>query len=83
VPFKFTGTINKVVVKLSEASLSPEEQKELGGQEGSNELIVTRTAEWRKGASISTKRPMRLSCAVALLQFSALCHLPLSLVLDP
>jgi arylsulfatase len=39
VPFKFTGTINKVVVKLSEASLSPEEQKELDQQEGANELI--------------------------------------------
>jgi hypothetical protein len=39
VPFKFTGTINKVVVKLSEASLSPEEQKELDEQEGANELI--------------------------------------------
>ena len=39
VPFKFTGTINKVVVKLSEAALSPEEQKELDEQEGANEVI--------------------------------------------
>jgi hypothetical protein len=27
VPFKFTGTINKVMVKLSEASLSPRKKK--------------------------------------------------------
>jgi hypothetical protein len=39
VPFKFTGTLSKVLVKLSEAALSPEEQKELDEQEGANELI--------------------------------------------
>jgi hypothetical protein len=39
VPFKFTGTLNKVVVTLGEAVLSPEEQKQLDQQEGANELI--------------------------------------------
>jgi arylsulfatase A-like enzyme len=39
VPFKFTGTLNKVVVKLSEAGLSAEEQKELDKQEGQNEVV--------------------------------------------
>ena len=39
VPFKFTGTIHKIVIKLSEAELSPQEQKELDKQEGGNELI--------------------------------------------
>jgi len=38
VPFKFTGTLNKVVVRLGEAALTPEEQKELDQQEGANEL---------------------------------------------
>jgi arylsulfatase len=38
VPFKFTGTLNKVVVRLGEAELSPQEQKELDKQEGANEL---------------------------------------------
>ncbi len=39
VPFKFTGTIDKIVIKLSEAALSPQEQQQLDKQEGANELI--------------------------------------------
>jgi arylsulfatase A-like enzyme len=39
VPFKFTGKLNKVVVKLAEAALTPEEQKQLDEQEGANEII--------------------------------------------
>jgi hypothetical protein len=39
VPFKFTGTINKVVVDLSESKLSPEDQKKLDELEGANEII--------------------------------------------
>ena len=39
VPFKFTGTLNKVVVNLGKAALTPEEQKQLDEQEGANELI--------------------------------------------
>ena len=39
VPFKFTGKLNKVVVRLAEAALTPEEQKQLDEQEGANELI--------------------------------------------
>jgi hypothetical protein len=39
VPFKFTGALNKVVVNLGEAALTPPEQKELDQQEGANELI--------------------------------------------
>ncbi len=39
VPFKFIGTINKVVVDLSEAKLSPQDQKELDEKEGANEII--------------------------------------------
>jgi len=39
VPFKFTGKLNKVVVRLAEAALTPEEQKQLDDQEGANELI--------------------------------------------
>jgi arylsulfatase A-like enzyme len=39
VPFKFTGTINKVVVTLGEAALTPDEQHQLDKQEGANELI--------------------------------------------
>jgi Sulfatase len=39
VPFKFTGTINKVVVDLSETKLSPQDQKELDEKEGANEII--------------------------------------------
>jgi hypothetical protein len=39
VPFKFTGTLSKLVVRLGEAALSPEEQKQLDEQEGANELI--------------------------------------------
>jgi arylsulfatase len=39
VPFKFTGTLSKVTVRLGEAALSPEEQKQLDNQEGANELI--------------------------------------------
>ena len=39
VPFKFTGTLNKVVVTLGEAALTPEEQKQFDEQEGANELI--------------------------------------------
>jgi hypothetical protein len=39
VPFKFTGTLNKVVVRLGEAALTPQEQKQLDQQEGANELI--------------------------------------------
>lgn len=38
-PFKFTGTLNKVVINLGEAALTPQEQKELDQQEGANELI--------------------------------------------
>jgi arylsulfatase len=38
-PFKFTGTLNKVVVDLGEAGLSPQDQKELDQQEGSNEVV--------------------------------------------
>lgn len=39
VPFKFTGTLTKVVINLGEAALSPQEQNELDKQEGANELI--------------------------------------------
>jgi len=39
VPFKFTGTLNRVVVDLSSANLSPKDQKELDEQEGANETI--------------------------------------------
>jgi hypothetical protein len=39
VPFKFTGILNKVVINLGEAALTPPEQKELDQQEGANELI--------------------------------------------
>jgi hypothetical protein len=39
VPFKFTGTLNKVVVDLGEAKLSPQEQKELDQQEGATEVV--------------------------------------------
>jgi hypothetical protein len=39
VPFKFDGTLNKVVIDLGEAKLSPQEQKELDQQEGTNEVI--------------------------------------------
>ena len=39
VPFKFTGKLNKVVVRLGEAALTPEAQKQLDDQEGANELI--------------------------------------------
>jgi hypothetical protein len=39
VPFKFTGTLNKVVVYLGEAELGPQEQKELDQQEGANEVV--------------------------------------------
>jgi hypothetical protein len=39
VPFKFTGTLNKVIVDLGEAKLSPQEQRELDQQEGANEVV--------------------------------------------
>jgi arylsulfatase len=39
VPFRFTGTLNKLVIKLGEAALTPEEQKQFDQQEGANELI--------------------------------------------
>ncbi len=39
VPFKFTGTLNKVVIKLGEATLKPEEQKQFDQQEAANELL--------------------------------------------
>ena len=39
VPFKFTGTLNKLVINLGEAALTPDEQKQLDQQEGANELI--------------------------------------------
>jgi arylsulfatase len=39
VPFKFTGTLNKVVVDLSEANLSSKDQKQLDEQEGANETL--------------------------------------------
>jgi arylsulfatase A-like enzyme len=39
VPFKFTGMLNKVVVTLGEAALSPQDQQLLDEQEGANELI--------------------------------------------
>ena len=39
VPFKFTGTLNRVVINLGEAALTPQEQKEFDQQEGANELI--------------------------------------------
>ena len=38
VPFKFTGTLNKVVVDLGEAELSSQDQKELDQQEGTSEV---------------------------------------------
>ena len=38
-PFKFTGTIEKVVVTLGEAALSPQDQKELDDKEGTNEIV--------------------------------------------
>ena len=46
VPFKFTGTLNKLAVKLGESALSPEEQKELDKQEGANELIESPSGCW-------------------------------------
>jgi arylsulfatase A-like enzyme len=39
VPFRFTGTLNKLVVTLGEAALTSEEQKQFDEQEGANELI--------------------------------------------
>jgi arylsulfatase A-like enzyme len=39
VPFTFTGTLNKVVVDLSEAELSSQDQKELDQQEGTSEVV--------------------------------------------
>jgi arylsulfatase A-like enzyme len=39
VPFHFTGTLNKLVVRLGEAGLSAQEQKELDKKEGANELL--------------------------------------------
>jgi len=39
VPFKFNGTLNKVVIDLGEAKLMPQEQKELDQQEGTNEVV--------------------------------------------
>jgi arylsulfatase A-like enzyme len=39
VPFKFTGTLNKVVVDLSEVNLSSKDQKQLDEQEGANETL--------------------------------------------
>jgi hypothetical protein len=39
VPFKFNGALNKVVIDLGEAKLSPQEQKELDQQEGTNEVV--------------------------------------------
>ena len=39
VPFKFTGTIEKVVVDLGQAGLSPQDQKELDEKEGANEIV--------------------------------------------
>ena len=39
VPFKFNGTLNKVVIDLGEAKLNPQEQKELDQQEGTNEVV--------------------------------------------
>jgi arylsulfatase len=39
VPFKFTGTLNNVVVDLSEASLSSKDQKQLDEQKGANETL--------------------------------------------
>jgi arylsulfatase A-like enzyme len=39
VPFKFTGTINKVAVDLSVSKLSPQDQKRLDEQEAANEII--------------------------------------------
>jgi arylsulfatase len=39
VPFKFTGIIDKVVVDLSDAKLSPQDQKELDEKEGANEIV--------------------------------------------
>ena len=39
VPFKFTGTLDKVVVDLSESSLSIKDQKQLDEQEGANETL--------------------------------------------
>ena len=39
VPFKFTGVIDKVVVDLAEAKLSPQDQKELDEKEGANEIV--------------------------------------------
>ena len=39
VPFKFTGTLDKVVVDLGEAELSSQDQKELDQQEGTSEVV--------------------------------------------
>ena len=39
-PFRFTGTLDKVVVDLGEAKLSPQDQKELDEEEGTNEVIL-------------------------------------------
>jgi arylsulfatase len=39
VPFKFTGTLDKVVVDLGEAELSSQDQKELDQQEGASEVV--------------------------------------------
>ena len=39
VPFKFTGTLNKVVIDLGEPELNSQEQKELDQQEGTSEVV--------------------------------------------
>ena len=39
VPFKFTGTIDKLVVDLGEAQLSPQDRKELDREEGTSEIV--------------------------------------------
>ena len=39
VPFRFTGTLNKIVVDLGEAKLSPEDQKQLDREEGASEVV--------------------------------------------
>jgi len=39
VPLRSTGTLNKIVVDLGEAKLSPEDQKELDKEESASEVI--------------------------------------------
>jgi arylsulfatase len=47
VPFRFTGTLNKVVINLGEAALTPQEQKELDQQEAQTSSSINRASRHR------------------------------------